>query len=359
MAAVLACGLALPATAAWAADASEEAAAASEETMTFEQYRERERARSFGYVEQFETGGVGIGPYEEDKVRVEIDTHAFDEFPGSAEEAAGFDFGDPEINSWNVVKLQKGNQFTDRTKAVVFDISGKSSIPDAIRTCLGRDYVVSASPRDLGTPAVDPKFVDVASLAWYQSSVAALCSSSIMCGYGGYFRPYDQLTRAEAATAVYRLMNPYRIGLTVKPDYYRPNETEMTDVEEISYYTAALNWAVAEGVVTGDVNPDGTPAYTFRPDDPVSREEFAAMIHRALGEPSWTGIDPRFSDAAEVSEYAIPAVAWAVERGVLSGDENEYGVPRWTLRPADEVTRAEAAAMLSRTRLLIIESQRG
>ncbi len=218
LAAALACGLALPATAAWAADATEEAAAASEEAMTFEQYRERERARSFGYVEQFETGGVGIRPHEENRIAVEVDALAFDEFPGSAEEAAGFDFGDPEINSWDVVKLQKGNQFEDRTKAVVFDISGKSSIPDAIRTCLGRDYVVSASPRIFDTPADDLEFVDVASLAWYSTSVAAMGNTNIMSGYGGYFRPYDQLTRAEAATAVYRLMNPYRIGLTVKPD---------------------------------------------------------------------------------------------------------------------------------------------
>ncbi len=119
-----------------------------------------------------------------------------------------------------------------------------------------------------------------------------------------------------------------------------------------------IHRALGEPPWTG-VDPRFSDAAEVSEDDPVSREELAAMIHRALGEPPWTGVDPRFSDAAEVSEYAIPAVAWAVEQGVLSGDKNEYGVPRWTLRPADEVTRAEAAAMLTRTKFRVIEGQRG
>lgn len=100
----------------------------------------------------------------------------------------------------------------------------------------------------------------------------------------------------------------------------------------------AVNWAYTNGVVTGYASG------LFKPDRPVAREELAVILHRYAGSPESS--DPEalseFGDAEKVSEYAVPALSWAVEQGIL------HGKGGGTLDPLGAATRAEAASMLQR-----------
>ena len=98
-----------------------------------------------------------------------------------------------------------------------------------------------------------------------------------------------------------------------------------------SSYEQGAAWAIAQGISDGR-NPDST----------VTREQFAAMLHRCAGSPAATERELRFSDAEAVSGYAREAVRWASENGILSG----YG--NGSFSPGGKATRAQAAAMLAR-----------
>lgn len=98
-----------------------------------------------------------------------------------------------------------------------------------------------------------------------------------------------------------------------------------------SAYEAGAAWAVAQGVSDGR-NPEAL----------VTREQFAAMLHRCAGSPAAANRKLQFSDAETISGYAQEAVRWAAENGILSG----YGDGSFV--PGGRATRAQAAAMLSR-----------
>ena len=117
---------------------------------------------------------------------------------------------------------------------------------------------------------------------------------------------------------------------------------DYTDVPEGEWYSEAIRWATSEGVVTGYGNN------LFGTNDPITREQFAAMLWRfakkqgydvSIGEN--TNI-LSYTDVADVAEYAIPAMQWAVGTGVINGITDS------TLSPQGESTRAQVAVMLMR-----------
>lgn len=92
--------------------------------------------------------------------------------------------------------------------------------------------------------------------------------------------------------------------------------------------------AVARGLISG--YDDGT----FRPDAPITRQELAVMVARALDE-----ADPgtvNFTDAEAIEDWAAVPVAQAAAMGIVTGFEDG------TFRPQETATRAQAAVMLSR-----------
>ena len=103
-----------------------------------------------------------------------------------------------------------------------------------------------------------------------------------------------------------------------------------------------MTWAYTTGIVTGHGNG------TFKPNDGVTRQQLALMLQRyakeILGEDVSVGtIDfSQFSDGNEVASWASEAMQWAIDNGIISGNDNG------TLNPKGTVSRAQCAVMMMR-----------
>ena len=110
-----------------------------------------------------------------------------------------------------------------------------------------------------------------------------------------------------------------------------------------AYYTEAVAWAKENGVVAGISDT------TFSPNNRITREQMAAILYRYA---KFCGKDvsakadlTQFPDASKVSAYAVDALAWAVENGIISGTLDGG---RAYLDPKGAATRAQVAAILMR-----------
>ena len=109
---------------------------------------------------------------------------------------------------------------------------------------------------------------------------------------------------------------------------------DFSDVAGEAWYTEAIRWATSQGIVGGYGNG------TFGPNDPITREQLVVMLWRYSGSPVADSTELNFNDEAEISGYALEALRWAVENGILNG----YGDGR--LGPQGQATRAQVAQML-------------
>ncbi len=169
-------------------------------------------------------------------------------------------------------------------------------------------------------------FPDLSSDAWYVDEVSFVLNRGLMNGFeDGLFRPQDKLTRAQLVTILYREAGEPSVEGLSNP---------FTDLQW-DWYKPAILWAANEGIVNGMTET------TFEPDRPITREQIATILWRANGKPeSEAGLS--FADAAQISDYAVTAMRWAVETELFQGDD--LGL----LRPADYATRAELSAVLMR-----------
>ena len=107
-----------------------------------------------------------------------------------------------------------------------------------------------------------------------------------------------------------------------------------TDVAEGDWWYNAVLWAAENGIVLG--NPDGT----YAPEAPVTREQMVTILYRYAGSPAVEEAELTFDDAADVDDWAVTAVAWAVENGVVKGIGNNL------FNPDGNSTRAETAQVM-------------
>ena len=146
-------------------------------------------------------------------------------------------------------------------------------------------------------------------------------------GYpNGSFKPTDTITRAEAATIFYRLLT----DSTRKA--YATTYNAFKDVPATAWYNTAVSTMAKLGIVNG-----GADGY-FRPNDPITRAEIAAMIARCDGA-YYTGTSTVFSDT--YGHWAASYIARAYELGWING----YGT---TYAPDRYISRAETVAVLNR-----------
>ncbi len=196
-------------------------------------------------------------------------------------------------------------------------------------------------------PYVAPAFSDVAESDWFADAVSKVADAGLMVGYSDSdeFGVGHALTRAELATILWRDANPVDAE---SYDGVAANATGMGDVDADAFYTAAADWAVANGVIDG-VEVEGG-AREFQPDRAVTFEEAVAMIakyHKAINGGDIDGdaasLD-RFADGASVSDWARATMAWAVESGLVNGEPTDEGT---MLRPGSDIMRERAAGVLA------------
>ena len=155
-------------------------------------------------------------------------------------------------------------------------------------------------------------FYDVAASAWYYDAVKYVYDKGLMDGVDTHeFAPNATLTRAMVWTILARAEGVDTTGGS-------------------SWYAKAQEWVVAKGVSDGE-NPNAA----------ITRQELVTMLYRLAGSPTVTG-SLTAPDASSVSNWAKDAMLWAMNLGLVEGDENGAVTPTAT------ATRAQAAALIMR-----------
>lgn len=188
---------------------------------------------------------------------------------------------------------------------------------------------VEISEEPIPEPTVLP-FADVPASAWYYDAVRFVYERGMMAGTGNnQFSPNVTTTRAMIVTILYRLENQPAAG-----------SSNFTDVPADQWYTNAVAWAAANGIVGG--YGDGR----FAPNDIITREQMAAILYRYAQYKGYdvgnTGDLSRYVDASQVSGWALVAIGWANAQGLITGNTAT------TLNPNGYATRAEGATILMR-----------
>lgn len=210
------------------------------------------------------------------------------------------------------------------------------------------EFEVVPAPIEPNTLSTEPYlYKDTPANEWYVTEgwLDYVTSSGLMTGYttgadAGNFGPQDQISRAQVLVILYRYANPSS-DATTNPSSYG-TATHFYDVPTGEYYTAAVEWAYQNGITTGYI---GTGL--FGPNDPVTRQDLATMLHRfakGCGVGGNLGNISSFPDANEVNAYAWNAMRWANGRGIITGDKTQTPA---RLKPQANTTRAEAAKMFT------------
>ena len=215
---------------------------------------------------------------------------------------------------------------------------------------------LAASPE--AAYAASTGFSDVPANHWAASEgwLGYATSNGLLTGYKdpagkatGLFGPSDTLTRGQVAAVLYRIANPSS-DATSNPAHYAAT-TGFKDQGAFPYYRAAVRWLREKGIATGDRDPrTQKPLGTFRPDDPITRQELAALVQRFCQAMGVKGVDASayevdsFRDGFSVLPYARQAMAWCGAVGAITGGK---GADSGLLMPGARTTRAQAAKVLS------------
>ena len=201
------------------------------------------------------------------------------------------------------------------------------------KTILPPPPVTPGTPVTPARPAapVGLPFADVSSSDWFYNDVRYVYEKGIMDGTGAdRFSPNAPLTRAMIVTILYRMAGSPSVS----------GSSDFTDVAAGKWFAKAVAWAAANGIV------NGYGSGLFGPNDPVTREQLAAILYRYAVYGGMTAVTLEenlgsFADTAQLSAYAIQAMNWAVGQGLINGSGSN-------LVPKAQATRAQVAAIIHR-----------
>ncbi|NMA49506.1 MAG: S-layer homology domain-containing protein, partial [Tissierellia bacterium] len=196
------------------------------------------------------------------------------------------------------------------------------------------DHTISATFKKIEViePEEDKKddFIDVPADEWYYDPIMKATDKGWFSGTSEtLFSPNVAMSRGMIVTVLWRMEN--------EPV---SNVNSFADIMANNYYTTAVNWASEKGIVTGYGND------LFGPNDSITREQMASILYRYA---QYKGYDTtqggmairEFLDYEDISEYALPPLAWGVNTGLMQGANNK-------LMPKDSATRAQVATILVR-----------
>ena len=197
---------------------------------------------------------------------------------------------------------------------------------------LTKDMTVYAGWRVDENPGTDVNpFTDISEKDWFYGDVMFVYENGLMLGTSKtLFSPHGTAMRGMMATILWRMEgSPVPKG-----------KNSFTDVEAGKWYADAITWTAENGIFAGYGKDK------FGPDDPITREQLAAIFYRYA---DYKGYDltvkgdlDKFKDADKITDYAKTAMQWAVGSGLVKGKSGNL------LDPQGTATRAEIAAMLHR-----------
>ena len=197
---------------------------------------------------------------------------------------------------------------------------------------LTKDMTVYAGWRVDENPGTDVNpFTDISEKDWFYGDVMFVYENGLMLGTSKtLFSPHGTVMRGMMATILWRMEgSPVPKG-----------KNSFTDVEAGKWYADAITWTAENGIFAGYGKDK------FCPDDPITREQLAAIFYRYA---DYKGYDltvkgdlDKFKDADKITDYAKTAMQWAVGSGLVKGKSGNL------LDPQGTATRAEIAAMLHR-----------
>ena len=184
-------------------------------------------------------------------------------------------------------------------------------------------------------------FADIKYGNWQYKAAKAVYDKGYMTGTGSLngrvvFTPNLEINRSQFVTALYSMDG--KPAVTYKQKFF--------DVESKNWFAKPVTWASNNGIVAG--NPDGS----FGINGKATREQLALMFYKYAQYKNYdvsvkasTTLD-KFTDAGKVSSWAVTAVKWAVERGIISGKGSES--EGFHIDPKQGATRIECAAMMNK-----------
>ena len=181
------------------------------------------------------------------------------------------------------------------------------------------------TPVETGLPFTDVKADD-----WFYEAVKYAYDNKLMDGTSSTtFAPLMTTNRAMIVTILWRLEGSPVVNYAMN----------FSDVESGVWYTEAVRWAAAEGIVKGYSDT------VFAPDDTVTREQLATILYRYVQhtgggfQGAWA-FPLDYADADQVSDWAYEAMCWCTMKSIING------VGGNTLNPQGSATRAEVAQIL-------------
>ena len=234
--------------------------------------------------------------------------------------------------SWNTTPVaglvvRNGDTFVISYSRIPSSSSGSPSTPSRPSRPSGGGG--SSTPASPGTPTKPGTVTIDDSKTPLQQNVYLDNVNHIayISGYSdGTIKPYNNITRAEVAMIIYRLMlDEYR-------DYHYTADNTFSDVEAGAWYNVAVSTDAAAGVLSG--YSDGT----FKPLKSITRGEFATIISRFFS--GYTDVESKFTDTE--NHWAKDAIDKVASMGWVSGYSDG------TFRPNNSITRAEAITIINR-----------
>lgn len=176
-------------------------------------------------------------------------------------------------------------------------------------------------------PSGSAAFTDVARSHWAYDAVEYAVRNDLFNGVSDtLFAPEGKMTRAMLVTVLWRAE-----GCPAES-----TASGFVDVARGKWYSEAVAWASANGIV------NGVDTQHFCPDAEVTREQIAVILWRMAGCPRAEAALSEYTDGSSVHAFAREAMAWAVDTELFRGDA------AGTLRPNAPATRAEVAALMQR-----------
>lgn len=186
----------------------------------------------------------------------------------------------------------------------------------------GGNYVAPSEALDNEVKKV--QFTDIENVSWAEEAISYLYKAGVISGKSEKtFAPNDNVTRAELAKMLV-------LGLKLES---KDQTKEFEDVTSGAWFYDYVNIAASNGIITGDEYG------RFNPDSPVTRQDAAVMMYRAIS-PTNKVEKAFFEDYEEIADYSKDAVDYLYSKGIING------VGDGMFAPKSNVTRAQIAKML-------------